>query len=129
MAALSQGPMEEEDALRFESGAPVDPFDGGEREREREGERGREREGETEREGERERWITSFSLIVLSRGTPREIGWRRRHLPPSLQPSLNRQAAFHNADEMATGREEEGRTSDMAPDLAAECDMGHFSHG
>ena len=30
------------------------------------------------REGGRARWITSFSLIVLSRGTPREIEWGRR---------------------------------------------------
>ena len=28
--------------------------------------------------GRRGRWIASFILIVLSRGTPREIEWRRR---------------------------------------------------
>ena len=36
---------------------------------------GRQRGG---KEGRKDgaRWITSFSLIVLSRGTPREIEWR-----------------------------------------------------
>ena len=61
----------------------------------------------------RARWITSFSLIVLSRGTPRKIEWRiggRGQTPSSFLSYLLSfflllgHHAFKNANRIATAK-------------------------